>query len=374
MEKYTSDKKLAIVISHPIQYYSPLFRELAKEINLKVFYCFNPTADQQGKDGFGVAFKWDLDLLEGYEYEFLTNVSEYPSSAYRSGCDTPEVGKSLDVFKPTHVVTFGWHLKSFSQVLKYCKTKSIPIAVRGDSQLDPNQAWFKRLIKKSYYPFFLNQYDAFLSVGERNKAYLRSFNVPERKIIFSPHAVDQSFWKGEKLIHESFTFVWVAKFIPLKRVQDVIAAFIFLNKKYSQTRLKLIGTGPLEERAKNQAKGCSAISFLGFQNQQALRKEYLSADCIILSSESETWGLVVNEAFAGLPAIVSSACGCGPDLIDDKSGFVYPTADVKALGEAMKLMVENHKNIEVAKAIERKNEIYSYTSIVSSFKKYMDSF
>mgnify|MGYP001954827726 CR=1 FL=1 len=116
-------------------------------MNLKVFYCFQPTAGEQGKDGFGKAFKWDIDLLEGYEYAFLENVSEQPSSSRRDGCDTPEIGQRLAEWNPSHVIIFGWNLKSYLQALKYCKAKKIPVAVRGDSQTDPNQSIIKKMAK-----------------------------------------------------------------------------------------------------------------------------------------------------------------------------------------------------------------------------------
>jgi hypothetical protein len=66
--------RLAIIQSHPIQYFSPWFRALASrpELELKVFYCLQPTPKQQG-DNFGVNFEWDVPLLEGYAHEFLPN-------------------------------------------------------------------------------------------------------------------------------------------------------------------------------------------------------------------------------------------------------------------------------------------------------------
>ncbi|MBY0427007.1 MAG: glycosyltransferase family 1 protein, partial [Cytophagales bacterium] len=63
--------KLAIICSHPIQYYAPLFRYLAQTVNLEVIYCHKPTADEIGKSGFGLSFQWDIDLLEGYPYRFI---------------------------------------------------------------------------------------------------------------------------------------------------------------------------------------------------------------------------------------------------------------------------------------------------------------
>lgn len=373
------EHKLAIVISHPVQYYSPLFKEMSKELDVKVFYCFNPNPEQQGKDGFGISFQWDVDLLEGYKYEFLENISKSPSSSLKSGCDTPYVGDALEQYGATHVVTFGWHLKSYLQTLKFCKRNSIPIAVRGDSQWDPNQPIIKKWIKKIYYPFFLNQFDAFLSVGQRNKAYLKRFGVKEEKIIFSPHAINQDFWRVErKQPLEKFRFIWVAKFVSKKRPLDTIRAF----KKLLETQpnlkdeleLQMVGTGPLLNQAKEEARKIEQVNFLGFKNQSELKSEYAKADCLLLTSDyGETWGLVVNEAFAaGLPAIGSAACGCCPDLINSSTGRTYPFGDIGKLTEVMEDFLLNFDQKKFKRAVASKNKIYSFDQVIGSFKQFLN--
>lgn len=372
MKKNISDKRLAVVVSHPIQYYSPLYRELSKEINLKVFYCFNPSSEQQGKDGFGIAFKWDIDLFDGYDYEFLNNISNSPSSSYRSGCDTPEIAEALNNYGTTHVVTFGWHLKSYQQALKYCKRKCIPIAVRGDSKSDKNESYLKKIIKWIYYPIFLRKYDAFLSVGKENKKYLKKYKVPESKIIFSPHAVDQTFWSGEKKPQKNYTFIWVAKFIPLKRPFDVIDAFLRLYEINPDIKLKMVGSGPLLKEAMKRASNCNGIHFLGFKNQLELREEYLSSHVLILSSDSETWGLVVNEALStGLRVIMSSEVGCFPDLIRDGVGYVYSVGNKYQLSEFMKRCYNTKNSNSYKKDLEQINTLYSFKRNLTSFKDFL---
>jgi len=371
----TKEPRLAIVLSHPVQYYSPLFKALAKAIKLKVFYCFNPTSSQQGKDGFGISFKWDIDLLEGYENEFLKNVSLSPSSSVSSGCDTPEIGKSIENFGATHVVTFGWHLKSYHQALDYCKSNSIPIAVRGDSKKDNSQSYIKRILKNIYYPFFLNRYDAFLSVGQENRKYLKSFSISEDKIIFSPHAVDQDFWSGEMKKKDKFVFIWVAKFIPLKRPNDVIDAFLKLYDERQDVELRMVGTGPLLDACRIAASFCDAIKFMGFQNQLDLRDQYLESDVLVLSSDSETWGLVVNEAFSiGLRVIVSSEVGCAGDLISENTGFVYKVADVEELYSTMRLMVLHRNSKKTKKELQEINSLYSISRNILSFKTFLTEY
>jgi glycosyltransferase involved in cell wall biosynthesis len=66
---------------------------------------------------------------------------------------------------------------------------------------------------------------------------------------------------------------------------------------------------------------------------------YAAADLLVLPSDhQETWGLVVNEAMAcGIPAVVSDAVGCGPDLIETgRTGAVFPLGDIAALAEAVR--------------------------------------
>lgn len=376
-----SQKKLAIVVSHPIQYYAPLFAVLAKEIELKVFYCHNPTPEEVGKDGFGKSFSWDIDLLKGYNYEFLENVSKNPSVTAKDGCDTPSIGTRLTAYGVTHVVVFGWYLKSHIQALKFCNRQGIPIAARGDSQLDPSQHWVKRLVKKLYYPFFLSRYDAFLSVGKRNKEYLQHFGVKSEKILFSPHAVDQDFWAVEKVRHDKIIFLWVAKFIPKKRPFDVIESFkLALNEVEGEEgiELHLIGTGELLEEAKRKAKEVPSIKFFGFKNQTELKSMYANADALVLSSDYlETWGLVINEGFAsGLPAIVSSAVGCSQNLINADTGLIYPVGDVSKLKKCMieyvQLLQNKDEVSRIRKGITEINKQFNFDRNIASFQQFLN--
>lgn len=370
-------KKIAIISSHPIQYYAPLFRELSKLFNLKVFYCHQPNAVEIGKDGFGKAFKWDIDLLAGYEFEFLKNHSRQASLSNFYGCDTPQIGEKIAQYGATHVVVFGWYLKSFIQALNYCNKNSLPIAVRGDSQLDPNLPFYKKAIKRITYPFFLRKYTAFLYVGSRNRKYLKHFGVSDKKLIFSPHAVDQNFWKAKKelKVHDKFVFVWVGKMIDKKRPLDVIHAFKEAFGENKKVELCMVGAGELMEKAKKQST--SIIRFLGFKNQTELVDIINESHCLILSSDyRETWGLVVNEAMScGLPCIVSDACGCSEDMIEDnKTGMVFKFGSVSQLKEKMVLMQKDYNKVYSKVAIKNKNEKYSYKSNAESFKIFVENY
>jgi glycosyltransferase involved in cell wall biosynthesis len=88
----------------------------------------------------------------------------------------------------------------------------------------------------------------------------------------------------------------------------------------------------LEERAaQNDLTG--RVHFLGFVNQRQLPAIYAASDFLVLPSEYEPFGLVVNEAFAsGRTAIVSEACGSVGDLVKDgETGYVVPVGDLETL-------------------------------------------
>ena len=66
-------KKIAILSSHPIQYFAPLYAHLSKNSNLDitVLYCSDFGTRKSYDEGFQQEFQWDIDLLNGYKHEFL---------------------------------------------------------------------------------------------------------------------------------------------------------------------------------------------------------------------------------------------------------------------------------------------------------------
>src|SRR5438128_2569546 len=101
--------RLAIVVSHPIQHFAPWYREIAKlpEIELKLFYCCDWGSENYRDPGFGVDIKWDIPLLEGYDFAFLP-IRKRPQSMSFWALDNPSVGGALDDFDPDVVQVYGY--------------------------------------------------------------------------------------------------------------------------------------------------------------------------------------------------------------------------------------------------------------------------
>jgi hypothetical protein len=88
-------KRLAIITTHPIQYYAPLFKQLAQEVQLKVFYSWGAHSVAKNDPGFGKTIEWDIPLLDGYQYAFENNVAKDPGSHHFRGIINPDFWMGL---------------------------------------------------------------------------------------------------------------------------------------------------------------------------------------------------------------------------------------------------------------------------------------
>jgi len=67
-------RRLAVVTTHPIQYQAPVWRGLAATPGLDVHVYFGSDHSVRGyrDPGFGVEFKWDVPVLDGYPHTLLS--------------------------------------------------------------------------------------------------------------------------------------------------------------------------------------------------------------------------------------------------------------------------------------------------------------
>ncbi len=345
-------RALAIVETHPIQYKAPLFRLLAADPRLEVtvYYAMVPDAAAQGA-GFGVAFEWDVPLLEGYRHELLRNRARRPSVTRFGGCDTPELFRRFRAMRPDAVLVNGWVVKTCLQALAACRRLGVPCLVRGESNLlRPRARW-----KHALHRLLLRQYHAYLAIGSANREFYRFHGCPDDRIFFAPYAVDNDRFAAAAaeragrraelraafgLPPDAMVFLFAGKLEPKKRPGDLIEALTLLPAGLCDRACALVaGDGPLRavcERLARERK--VAAVFAGFLNQSRMPDAYAAADVLVLPSDAgETWGLVVNEAMAsGRPAIVSRTAGCCADLVvPGETGFAYECGHVPALAEHM---------------------------------------
>jgi len=347
-------KKIAIVTSHPVQYYAPLFKLLDQEIALKVFYTWGKDSIEKYDPGFGKKVQWDVPLLEGYAYHFLQNTSTVPGSHHFKGIKNPTIIKELLDYNPSAIMVIGWGYHSHLKVLRYFKGK-LPLYFRGDSTLLDNNnngivGKLKSLLRRIFLVWVYSHIDKAFYVGEESKAYFKWALLKEPQLVFSPHSIDNARYEKDymskadelraslSLSNSDRVILFAGKFENKKNPLLLLNAFI--SASTDNIHLLFIGNGENETELKLLAKEStktSFIHFIDFQNQSMMPIWYQLADVFCLPSKGpgETWGLAINEAMAsGKAIIVSDKVGCGKDLVKNKlNGWIFESGNQQALRE-----------------------------------------
>ena len=347
-------KRLAIVTTHPIQYYAPLFRALAADprLSVRVFYTWSQTEEGPVLDpDFARTIRWDIPLLEGYEYEFVPNVANRPGSHHFRGIVNPGLIPAVERFGAEAVLIFAWNLASHLAAMRHFKGR-IGVYFRGDSTLlDPRPAW-RRVLRRAALTWVYRHIDVAFAVGSANRDYYRWCGVADPRIVMAPHAVDNARFidaSGDAddealrlrgafgVPADATVFLFAAKFIAKKDPLSLLSAFTELA---SPAHLVLVGNGPLERELRAAAAGHPRIHFMEAQNQRAMPAIYRVGDVFVLPSSGpgETWGLALNEAMAsGRCVIAGSRAGGAADLIrPGKNGWIFESGNRAGLREALR--------------------------------------
>lgn len=340
--------RLAIVLSHPTQYYSPWFRWMARHgVNLRVFYLWDFGVTHQQDPLFGHSFKWDVDLLSGYEHEFVPNLAKDPGAHHFQGFHNPGLIARLTAWAPEAVLLFGYKYRTHQNLIFRSRW---PLIFRGDSHLlgQPHPSPLKRFALWLVY----RRFAALTYVGEANRAYFKAFGVPEKKLFFSPHCVDDAHFtattahrqtaarlKDEWGLTGRRVALFAGKFAAAKQPLALLKAFIAVAP--ADAALIFVGEGEQKEimMATAAAHKNKVIRFLPFANQSEMPARYLLADFFVLPSGGfqETWGLAVNEAMhMGVPCLVSDRVGCQQSLVTEgTTGWVFCAGSELALQAAL---------------------------------------
>ena len=339
--------RLAVLIDHPVQYFAPLFRELARRqgIKLTVLYCNRIGLDAAHDPQFGRVVQWDVPLLDGSESVFLSR--RIVQGGFQPRLLIELLPRRFDV-----LLVHGYASATNLVAIGLSRLYGCPVLMRGDTRLEARhelRSWRSRLKRRLF-----RHIQGFVAVGTLNRNYYLAFGVEARKVFFSPFSVDNAFFRleDEERVRARSRIrldlgigpgtvlgLFVAKLTPNKRPEDVVIAVRKARGRGLDIELAIIGTGvlegPIQERV--AAAGDIGIHLLGFRNQSELPAVLAAADLLVLPSAGEAWGLVVNEAMAaGLPVVVSDEVGAGEDLVRERgTGIVYACGDVDALTDAL---------------------------------------
>jgi glycosyltransferase involved in cell wall biosynthesis len=346
-QRNVMNRKTVILTEIIAPYRIPVFNALAGRAGMDLHVIFLAETDN-------VLRQWRIYTDEiRFSYEVL------PSWRWRAGKHSLLMNRglwsALDAACPQTILCGGYNYPASWESLWWARRRSVRFVLWTESnERDARSGhagveWLKR--------HFVNSCSAFVVPGKSSFAYLRTLGASEQVIFTAPNAVDNTLLAmqaantraqatefREKLKLSARYILFVGRLVPEKGIFDLLEAYAKLEGDLrSEVALVFAGDGVSREELARQAKRISpgVVCFPGFAQREDLAGLYALAECLVLPTHSDPWGLVVNEAMAcGLPIIVTSVAGCAADLVEDGwNGFVAPPRDSEKLSVAINALV-----------------------------------
>jgi len=345
--------RVAVLMSHPTQHFAPVYRALAQhaDIQLKVFFLANNGIEEVVDPGFNQAVKWDIPLLDGYDYEFLEPTQTIREFGFAS-LDHAAVVPAINDYQPAVIWLHGYAQRANWRL--WLSAGDARIVYTSDSNLADHRGLPRRILKYALVKTFLRGCDHFISIGDANSKYLTHYGVKDSNIVRSPFPIDMSYWQAaaENQSDESrailrqelgidsaaCVFLFAGKLLPHKRPGDLLQALATPNCAHAVALI--VGDGPERLKLERQAKSLGLLSrvrFVGFKNQSELPQYFALSDCLVFPSEVEPYGAIAAEVLPfGLPIIAADTIGAvGSVIKPNENGLVFPANNVEALADHM---------------------------------------
>lgn len=336
-----SGRPVLLVLHRVGPYHHARFRRIAERLPLEVLET-RPDSQE---------YPWRPESHGGYPIHQLSGAPDPEQDPPTVDLDR-QLAALLDRRRPRAIVSVGWADRAYQRLLLAASRRRIPLVIVCDSRWrDEPRRWPKEWLKRQ----LLRGYSAALVAGVESRAYLERLGFPPLRIHQPWDVVDNDHFAtagspasvaaagiaeagGPAADRTGLGphLLCVSRFVAKKNHLGLLAAYDLYQRQGGRWGLRLIGSGPLEPQVRAAAARLVAPQRLRidpFLQMDQLLPAYGAASAFVLASRTDQWGLVVNEAMAaGLPVLVSDACGCHADLITDGlSGWGFDPDDSVAL-------------------------------------------
>lgn len=146
-----------------------------------------------------------------------------------------------------------------------------------------------------------------------------------------------------------FTYLFVGRIVGDKGINELVSAFVRLNRAHPNTRLLLVGffeneLDPVSPETRRLIEECEQIEYAGEQKGDNLVAYYAASDCFVFPSYREGFPNTVIEAGAmDLPCIVTDINGSREIIEHGKNGIIIPVRDEQAIYQSMEQMLTDEQ-------------------------------
>ena len=199
-------------------------------------------------------------------------------------------------------------------------------------------------------------------------AMKKKLDAPEEKCVFLPNAINFSEFSVSPP-DAPFVFGALGGLNKIKGYDILLRAFAKVHETYPECRLELGGDGPEKAALMTLRRELGieeSVTFLGRIPTERRNKFYNGKSAFICSSLTETFSIVIAEAFAsGLP-VVATRCGGPEDLVKESNGYLVEKGNVDSLAEGMIKMLQNRNNFDSLQIRQGAHALYDEEHVVNS--------
>jgi len=219
---------------------------------------------------------------------------------------------------------------------KYGKKGSIKIAQEHNHH-NNNSKYIKKVIKS------LKNIDYFMPVSKELCEFY-SDKIKTTKVVYIPNFIERI--PTKKSNFQNKQLISVGRLDKVKAFEDLIDIFNLFQNNYSDWNLHIVGEGEERENLQKKIKELkleNKVFLCGNKNQEELEGEYLNSSMFLMTSFSESFGLVLVEAASyGLPLIAfDSARGAKEIIENNKNGFLIAERNNENFVDKICELIEN---------------------------------
>ena len=160
-----------------------------------------------------------------------------------------------------------------------------------------------------------------------------------------PNGVDSSVFLPQRRTRKKDCVrgLWVGHHVTVKRVDNLIRAFAVAYRSNASLRLTLVGDGVLKSGAVDlvqQLGVASVCQLLPAMDRTGVAKTMAEHDFLVISSDTETFGVVAIEAMScGIP-VLSTRCGGPESIITEQVSGLLVDKDETSLAQGLLKMAQ----------------------------------
>lgn len=347
--------KVLFIANIPSPYRVHFFDELSKYCELTVIYELKRSTERSAS--------WQKESENGYTIIHLDAKHVSTDTSF-----TTKILKYLDASYDIIVITmFGSPTQMLA--IEYLRLKGIPyfINIDGGFIFDKENKikyWLKR--------HFISSASGYLSTSDKTTEYLIHYGAEKDNIYKYPFSsvaekdildggvLDKNSLKEELCVSCSKIVVSVGQFIYRKGYDVLLHAARHFDKNVAV--IIIGGTETDEYKRIVDEYALTNVTFVDFIGPEKLNKYYAIADCFVLPTRLDVWGLVINEAMAqGLPIVTTDMCLAGCEMIiDEENGYIVPIDNPSLLAEKINIIL-NDDNLRMKMCVNNLEKAREYT-------------